>query len=262
MNLYINRLIEKPALSKDSLTLKERIADTIENKKKYGIPLLPIYTKEKEMVNDTILEEVKEENKKLVSLTFDGDSKECIDSLMDVLNRNKSRATFFILGNSIDNNVDTIRKIAAYGNEIGIQGYTQTPFTKKDIADVKEEISYTCDRLKEIGVIPSLLVRPPLGKLNATIKENIDIPLVLSNINLSNEDVKEDIKSAIVNNITPGSIIKLKSNEVTLEALNEIIPILIKKGYKFVTVSEMNKEYSHKLEPGRVYAYINDKKAA
>ena len=261
MNLLINRLIEKPTLSKEIFVLKEKIEDTLENKKKYGIPLLPIYEKEKALILDEVKEEVVED-KKLVSLTFDGGSKEYIDSLMDVLNRNKSRATFFILGNSIDNNVETIRKIASYGNEIGIQGYTQTPFTKKDIDDVKEEISYTCDRLKEIGVIPSRIVRPPQGKLNETIKEKIDIPLVLSNINLSNTEHPDEIKSTIVNNITPGSIIKLKSDEVTLEALNEIIPILIKRGYKFVTVSEMNKEYLNKLEPGRVYAYINDKKAA
>ncbi len=260
MNLQIIKVIDKPILSFDTWTLKTKIADTIENKIKYGIPVSPIYEKPKKIVKEESTSVIEYDNK-LISLTFDEGDPEYIDSLVEVLNRNKSRATFFILGNSIDNNAERLIKLASYGNEIGIQGYNKTPFIQKDISDVKFEISYTCERLKEIGVIPSRIVRPPHDLLNNTIKEHIDMPLVLSSVNLS--DASEDeIKNKISSNIRPGSIIKLKSNEVTLNALNEIIPELIKEGYKFVTVSEMNRQYSSKLEPGKVYAYINNKKAA
>nr|MBP3259054.1 polysaccharide deacetylase family protein [Bacilli bacterium] len=238
------------------------IEDTIENKKKYGIPTLPIiYDLEKvvedvEVVNNTtnFLEN------KLVSLTFDDGPTKYTNELLKVLERNHSRATFFILGNKIRGNEEAIKNIRSKGNEIGINGYSHKPFTNMSLEDVDAEIDNTLDMLKNLGVKPSNIVRPPYGKLNGSIKIRSKSPFVLWNIDTSDVRDKEAIRNKIISNIQPGSIIKLHDTSIdTIEALEEVLPELIKDGYRFVTVGEMNKIYENDLVPGKVYGKVYDK---
>lgn len=242
--------------------IKHVIADTIENKKKYGIPTLPIiYDLEK--VKDEIEPVNNVSNfleNKLVSLTFDDGPTKYTNELLKVLERNHSRATFFILGNKIRGNEEAIKNIRSKGNEIGIHGYSHKPFTNMSVEDVNTEIVDTMDMLKRIGVNPSNIVRPPYGKLNGSIKIKSKSPFVLWNIDTSDvRDNKEAIRNKIIDNIKPGSIIKLHDASInTIEALEEVLPELIKEGYRFVTVGEMNKRYENDLVPGKVYAKLKD----
>ena len=237
------------------------LADTVENKKKYGIPTLPI------IYDPEIIKEEVEENvmphflqNKLVSLTFDDGPTKYTNELLKILERNHSRATFFILGNNIRGNEDMIRDIRSHGNEIGIHGYSHKAFTNMSVEDVDAEIIGTFNMLDRLGVKPSNIVRPPYGKLNESIKGQVKSPFVLWNIDTGGKnDSKENIKSKIKNNIMPGSIIKLhETGETTLEALEELIPELISEGYSFVTIDEMNKRYANNLVPGKVYAKLKE----
>ena len=242
--------------------IRNILDDTIENKKKHGIPTLPIIydfeiIKEEDNVVDfkpTFLEN------KLVSLTFDDGPTKYTNELLKVLERNHSRATFFILGNKIRGNEEAIKNIRSKGNEIGINGYSHKPFTNMSVEDVNTEIVDTMDMLNRIGVNPSNIVRPPYGKLNGSIKIKSKSPFVLWNIDTSDvRDNKEAIRNKIMNNIQPGSIIKLHDTSInTIEALEEVLPELIKEGYRFVTVGEMKERYSKKLVPGKVYAKLKD----
>ena len=180
--------------------------------------------------------------------------------LLKVLEKNHSRATFFILGNKIKGNEAAIKNISSYGNEIGIHGYSHKPFTNMSLEDVDAEIAGTYNMLNRLGVNPSNIVRPPYGKLNETIKEQVKSPFVLWNIDTADVvNSKEAIRNKIMNNIIPGSIIKLHDTSLnTIEALDEILPELIKDGYRFVTIDEMNKRYANSLVPGKVYAKLKD----
>ena len=238
------------------------IEDTIENKKKYGIPTLSIiYDAEKAKEDDEVVDNTTNflENK-LVSLTFDDGPTKYTNELLKVLERNHSRATFFILGNKIRGNEEAIKNIRSKGNEIGINGYSHKPFTNMSLEDVDAEIDDTFDMLNRIGVNPSNIVRPPYGKLNGSIKIKSKSPFVLWNIDTSDvRDNKEAIRNKIIDNIKPGSIIKLHDASInTIEALEEVLPELIKEGYRFVTVGEMNKRYENDLVPGKVYAKLKD----
>ena len=241
--------------------IRHILADTIENKKKYGIPTLPIIY-DPEIIKEEVEEDVMPRflQNKLVSLTFDDGPTKYTNELLKVLERNHSRATFFILGNNIRGNEDMIKDIRSKGNEIGIHGYSHKAFTNMSVEDVDAEIIGTYNMLDRLGVKPSNIVRPPYGKLNESIKEQVKSPFVLWNIDTgSRNDSKENIKNKIKNNIMPGSIIKLHdTTENTIEALEELIPELIKEGYSFVTIDEMNKRYANNLVPGKVYAKLKD----
>ena len=240
---------------RDNFALKEIIEDNIENRKAYGIPILPIYGKNKEIIKPV----VKQENYKYISLTFDDGPTKYTFDILNLLNEYKAKATFFILGSNIEENKKDISLISSFGNEIGIHGYSHIPFTKRSIEAVKEEIDLTYDMLYDLGVNPTRIVRPPFGKLNGTLKSELNTPLVLANID-GDGSSKEEIIDNVLDNIEEGSIIKMHESKVCLDALKELLPKLIEEGYKFVTVSDMNRRYDNRLVPGRVYAKIKVEK--
>ena len=259
MHFTINKIKNNVILDRTELrSIKEY---TLKDKIEAGIPLLPIIVEDKTKTIKTEKVESIVKPLKLVSLTFDDEPTEYTSELMEVLNENKSRGTFFMLGSSVSSKEEDIKLIASYGNEIGIHGYSRVPFTKMSLDRVREDILYTYNILDELGVNPSKIVRPPFGKLNETIKDRLGMPVVLSNINALG-NTKDVISKQIIDNIKSGSIIKLHINKETIEALKELLPILRKQDYKFVTVSEMKHEYAESLEPGKVYAYMINKKAA
>lgn len=264
MNLEIIK-IPKQKLSieknKKFRYFKRKIEDSIEIKKKYGIPTLPIIDSTHFEIIEDIYENPINQEEKLVTLTFDDGPSKYTKKLLDILNKNNSKATFFILGSNIRGNEDIIKDIYKSGNEIGIHGYSHRPFTDMSTENIDIEIATTYNMLESIGIRPSNIVRPPFGKLNETIKEQVRSPFVLWNINP--DDIrcsnKEILKNKIINELVPGSIIKLHdTSKITLDALEELLPMLIQDGYKFTTIEEMNKKYSNILVPGRVYAKIKD----
>ena len=260
MNLNINRFgtydytVQK---ENDHNYIGKVVPYTNENKIKYGIPMseivIDIPVKEETYIEDAQLKISR--NLKLVSLTFDNVDNIYTKKLLDILNRNNSKATFFISGDNISGNEEVIKDIKSHGNEIGINGYSNIPFTSLSIDRVHAEIAGTYDMLRSIDVRPSKIVRPPYGKLNTSIKEYIDAPFVLWNIDASKIE-ENNIKEKIIDSIEPGSIIKMSDNNI--DVLEEVIPELQKQGYEFVTVDEMNREYANTLEPGKVYAKIKN----
>lgn len=259
MNLTINKLNKRCVLTKEFNSLKVVPEDTEENKKKYGIPYLPIISKEPIIIKSKDLDV---DTKKYIALTFDNSITKNTDMLLDILNKNHVRATFFVYGNTIMDNVDLIKRVISCGNELGIHGYSKTKFTLKTIDEIKDDIDITLSIFNNISIYPTHIVRPPFNKLNETIKENIGIPLVLSNIDTTNSKIqtKEEIIDSILKNVTSGSIIEMSLSKISLEALEEVLPMLIEDGYKIVSVSEMNRRYSNEFMPGMVYAKIKSDK--
>ena len=88
------------------------------------------------------------------------------------------------------------------------------------------------------------LLRPPYGAYNDTNKEELNIPFILWN--LDTEDWKYRDKDHIVNyflnNASDGSLILVHENYAeTVEALEEVLPILYDRGFQVVSVSELAK---------------------
>ena len=255
MNLILEKVIsfedEKLKIYRDRFNMKEK------SSKKYNMPTQPIIIDEPKKEEVEYIELDDKIDNKLVSLTFEGRITEYTKPIIDLLHKNDSQATCFISGMDALANDDIIKEISNNGNEIGLQGYSDTPFTKMQLDDIGGSIVATYNMLNSLGVNPTNIVRPPQGKLNESVKDQIHAPLVLWNID--SKDLlrsKESIKANILNDIEEGSIIRLHYTENTLEALKDLIPELKKQGYGFVTLSDMKKKYSNIFAPGKVYAKI------
>lgn len=182
----------------------------------------------------------KETNNKEIWLTFDdGPDPKITPWILSVLKKEKVSATFFLVGQQIEEFPELVGAIIKEGHTIANHSYSHENgwlcAKEKYIADIEK-----CQELMP----NNQLFRPPYGKITkaqiSLLKEQYKIILwdVLSwdfHQNTSPKRVQENI----LKNTTAGSIIVLHNNQKSYKnlqpILEETIQILKKKGFKFST---------------------------
>lgn len=205
-------------------------------------------------------------DKPMVALTFDdGPSGKYGNRILDALEKNGARATYFVLGELIEGNSAILQRAVKLGCEIGNHSYDHPTLTKLSAEDIKSQISRTSELVKKATGNPTALVRTPGGAVNATVKSSVGAPII--SWSLDTVDWKSRNRDAIVkivlDNVRDGDIILMHEiYKTSAEAAEIIIPELIKRGYQIVTVSEMMEAREVELTPGKVYFSAYPKKKA
>lgn len=181
-------------------------------------------------------------SKPVVALTFDDGPSIYTEEILNTLKKYSSNATFFVLGNKIDNYSNIIIKMYENGNEIGNHSYNHRWLTKLSTEEQKEQINKTQEIVKKYTGYTPIYMRPTYGSINQKLRENIDLEVVLWNVDT--KDWKYKNVNTIVNNaltnVKDGSIILMHdTHERTSEAVKILVPKLIEKGYQLVTISEL-----------------------
>lgn len=216
------------------------------------------------IVKDNELEQghIIDKSKKMVALTFDdGPSKYSLD-ILECLNLNDSKATFFEIGRNMNNHKDITKKLYDNGMEIGNHTFSHTSLPKISASDVAEEINLTSKIYNQITGKDLSLVRPPYGSVNKGVKNAISFPIILWDIDTRDWDYKNPEISApiILDNVSDGDIILMHDvYGETVELAKIIIPELKARGYELVTVSELAKYKDHELKNGQITRKINQK---
>lgn len=101
-----------------------------------------------------------------VALTFDdGPSLETTGPLLDILGRAGVTATFFVLGQAVEQRPELLRRIIAEGHAVGIHAYRHEPFVLMNTQAIRQEIARTEAAIRracpKAAIIP--WVRPPHG---------------------------------------------------------------------------------------------------
>ncbi len=190
-------------------------------------------------------------DQKVVALTFDDAPTEYTNEVLKILSKNNVHATFYAIGQSLENYPDQAKAIVQQGNELGNHSYSHKRFILKSQSFIKNEIKKTDLLIRNAGYTGEITFRPPNGKklfgLPWYLSQN-NIKTIMWNLepdtyfsNNTNLIVKN-----VFENIRPGSIILLhpfcgKNCESDREALPKIISGLKEKGYIFVTISELLK---------------------
>lgn len=187
---------------------------------------------------------------KKIALTFDVNwaENEYIYDILDVLNENNAKGTFFIMGgwvNYSDENREKLMKINEDGHEIGNHSYIHPSFTKINHERMADEIKKTEDIVYAATGSKIKLFRFPSGDYNEDALEYVR--------SLGYECIQWDVDSIdykqsgaeveynrVMKNIKEGSIVLFHNNaKYTPQNLNRIITELTKEGYEFVTVSDL-----------------------
>ncbi|WFW29715.1 MAG: polysaccharide deacetylase family protein [Wolbachia endosymbiont of Menacanthus eurysternus] len=187
-------------------------------------------------------------NDKFVALTFDdGPSNNKISDIFSILEKYKIKVTFFLLGKYINENTSKIlRIIHGAGHELGNHSWSHRKLIFLSRKEQLQELEKTSMKIKNITKQNVKWFRPPYGCYNDSLIENInllDMHSILWTVDSLDwrGDEPEVLIERVVNNMHNGAIVLFhdhnnKSN--TIKALPQIIKILKKLGYKFVTLSE------------------------
>ena len=192
----------------------------------------------------------KHENQyKKIALTFDdGPHPRLTPKILEILDRYNVKATFFTVGINVHYYPETFEEIVARGHEIGNHTYTHPHVSRIDIGSLKGEIVRCEEEIYEHGEYRTKLFRPPEGMIDGgvtTLLKELDYKVILWDVDTRDWDHTPAgaIADMIVKRVSSGDIILMHDyisyNSPTPEALEMFLPILIEKGYQFVTVSEL-----------------------
>ena len=230
-------------------------------------PLMPVYDsltiyERKNKGFRLVLPKIKPyEQGKVAYLTFDdGPEDKNTPSVLDILNANGVKATFYLVGKTLSDYPDVVKRIYKEGHAIGNHTWSHDydSLYSSPEAFIAELEKFDEKILTIIGVRP-FIIRAPGGSMgqfdesySAALKEN---GYIEHDWNVSSADAAPDGPTAkdFIDNINyqtadgkETAIILMHSSaghEETVKALPEIIKILKERGYTFGVITPMTPEY-------------------
>ncbi|MBE6575928.1 MAG: polysaccharide deacetylase family protein [Ruminococcaceae bacterium] len=184
-----------------------------------------------------------------IAITFDdGPHPRYTPQILSILEEFGVRATFFVVGENVEYYPDLIGRILAAGHEIGNHTYDHGRMPRQTVEQMKKEILRTEGAVYELSDYRTKVLRPPEGMLNDSVIEAaraLDYRVVLWNIDTRDWDhtPPEKIAEQILAQVQSGDIILMHDyigrNSPTPEALRLVLPELLRRGYRFVGISEL-----------------------
>lgn len=181
----------------------------------------------------------------MIALTFDdGPNAQFTPKLLEGLKQRNVHATFFLIGENIEQNSNRnlVKQMYEEGHLIGNHTYRHLEITKLSDEEAYEEIKSTNDLIESIiGKAPEYM-RPPFGSWQKNLEKKMMIIPVLWTVDpldWTTENVDE-IVNKVVTETKENDIILLHDcyNSSVIAALR-IVDLLQAEGYQFVTVDKL-----------------------
>jgi peptidoglycan-N-acetylglucosamine deacetylase len=187
-------------------------------------------------------------NQMLVALTFDDGPGPLTPQLIKTLRDNHAPATFFVITEQLKDFGDASREAVRNGFEVGDHTVNHQMLAALGRADQEHEIVDGAQQMKDAGLPPPQLFRPPGNSFNDTTLGILrDQHMLMTLWDVDTEDYKLPGTPAIVQTVLrqakPGSIVLMHDGggdrSQTLAAVPRIINGLRARGFKLVTVPEL-----------------------
>jgi peptidoglycan-N-acetylglucosamine deacetylase len=200
-----------------------------------------------------------------VALTFDDGPGPWTEEIADALERSDCRGTFFVLGAAVERDPERVRELAAAGHELGNHLWSHRDPAQQSRRAIRAELLRTSAALRDaVGAEPAL-VRPPYcgapGRVATAaswtgtryvVLRSIDPAVVLRSIDPADWRATDpdDLAERVLADIGPGDIVCLHdgvaptnsgtpARDVTAAAVRLLVPALLERGLRPVTVSEL-----------------------
>ena len=185
-------------------------------------------------------------SKPTIAITFDdGPNATTTMEVLDILEKYQVRASFFLIGTNInDESAKSVKRAFDLGCDIENHSKTHSYMDKMTADEIKDEVAYVNDKVKEITGTTPKFFRPPYIAVNDTMYENIDMTFISGNgCNDWDDKVTAEYRAKYLEKKAADGVIFLlhdaEGNSKTVEALDKAIPILLEKGFQFATISEL-----------------------
>jgi peptidoglycan-N-acetylglucosamine deacetylase len=191
-----------------------------------------------------------------VALTFDDGPSEWTAGVAQALEEHACRGTFFLLGVSLDGRSDTVRALVAAGHELGNHLWSHTDPATQSRAELRDEIDRTAAAIADVSGVSPRLVRPPYcgaprevasaasgGRASHVVLRSVDpADWSLDSADEIVERVLEVVRAGDIvclhDGISPGNS-GTGSREPTAAAVARLVPALLERDLRPVTVSEL-----------------------
>lgn len=198
-----------------------------------------------------------DENKITIVFSFDdGPNGKKTQNILNTLEDYKMSATFFMLGNKLLNDEETVKKVTNSHSEVGYHSFNHTSFIKQKISEVKNEYQTSNEIFYNLTNHYFKYTRPPYGSYNQKVLESIDTPFVRWDIDTNDwryHDA-EYITKYVLENYSNGDIILFHdSYDTTVKAINKLVPILYNLDVQVLSITEYTKLKNINLENHKMY---------
>lgn len=201
-----------------------------------------------------------------IALTFDdGPHTDPTAALLDILEREQVKATFFIVGENLTpETAPLVKRAYQLGCEIANHSFSHPDMTPLTAQEITQEIQETSARIFAVtGEYPRFF-RPPYIAVKDEMFDAVGLPFIAGyGVRDYDDAVTADERfDGVMEKAQDGRIILLhdaEENHRTVEAVTRLIPALRQQGYEFVTVSELFASAgitpSHKDR--QIYSYVH-----
>ena len=182
-----------------------------------------------------------------VAMTFDdGPHPQNTPRLLDMLRARNIKATFYVIGRSVDLYPQIVRRTVAEGHEIGNHSHTHRLLSKLSDAEISSDLRRCHDAIGRAAGVQPRTMRPPYGGLlqrqRDLVHAEFGYPVILWSVDPF--DWKRPgasvISSRIISGASPGGIVLAHDlHSQTVDAMPATLDALLSRGYKFVTVSQL-----------------------
>lgn len=184
-----------------------------------------------------------------VALTFDdGPDPNFTQPVLDLLKRFDARATFFLVGERVQEHPDLVRQIIAAGHEVGSHSYRHESYKGKSLRWIADEMKRNWNCLKPLVGERSRceIFRPPYGTLSFRLLLWVSFHRVRIVLwSKDPEDFSHHTGAEILRYFDErparaGDILLLHDkSQATLDALGPLMGLVKGQGLVLATVSEM-----------------------
>ena len=187
-----------------------------------------------------------------IMLTFDdGPDPAYTGRLLDLLDSYGIKAAFFTVGSFASANPKLIRRMKDGGHTVGLHSYSHRSAYLMSAAQTRRDLSMSAAAVMRLGINPRFY-RPPWGHTTPALQQaasNLGIMPVFWSVMAQDWQAdldSDEIASRLLCRTVPGSIICLHDGRGkncapgrTIAALEKVLPIWLKDGYRFVTPEEV-----------------------
>lgn len=194
-------------------------------------------------------------NEKVIALTIDdGSDGANYGRILQILDKHKVKATFFVTGNGSERHPQLIRDTANKGHDIGNHSYNHPDFTKISTTEMVNQLNRTDNIVKNItGRSTKPYFRAPYGATNSTVLNTVGnagygytFHWTIDTVDWTG-NTANDIYNRVMRGLVPGAIVLMHTGagaSGSPAALDKMIPAIKNLGYRFVTISQLMKRPS------------------
>jgi peptidoglycan/xylan/chitin deacetylase (PgdA/CDA1 family) len=191
-----------------------------------------------------------------VALTFDDGPSAHTEAVADLIAAHGGAGTFFVLGDKIAGHEALLRRMVAAGHELGNHTFSHPRCSRIEEAAIRDELARAQEAITAASGRAPVLVRPPYGddpERVGAVGAGLGLACVLWDVDPVDwrERKVDRIVRRVLEGVHDGAIVDfhdgwpshhtgIRDRTPTVDALREILPELVRRGYEPVTVSAMS----------------------